>query len=253
MGQPLDRDRIGNGEHELEGELVEEVHLHQLAARLQEPGRIRGELLVQDDVLVPELDVLGGERLAGGPLDALAQGHGEHLGVARQLVVGGDVGRLGRQVAGDAVELLDADQQVGFAPVAGAVAAHEGVAAVLADLLVGHHHVRVGGQALLDRRQVAGGHHLGQHRRLAERGDGVAGGRGVVGDVVVEADVVPLMVERGALHDRGRHLAAALRLAAGKRQPGHQQRRHQRHCHKQSVQSQVSAPLGCVGLSPANM
>ena len=49
-----------------------------------------------------------------------------------------------------------------------------------------------------------------------------SGGGGVVGDVVVEPDVVPLVVEGGALHGRGR-LATFLRLAAGENHGRNQQ------------------------------
>ena len=121
-------------------------------------------------VVVDPHEVGGGERHAVRPLHPLAQVEGEHRAVVGQFVALGAVrddlveGRVGAEQ-----ERLGAAEHV--AVVGGTGARHAQLAAVLAYFRVGLQHQRIVGQALLYRRQIAGLHHGGQHRRFLERGN----------------------------------------------------------------------------------
>ena len=73
LGRPLvsvgggyQRGKCGRrrGKLELDGDIVHGLHLHRFAAIDPEAGHIRVKILIQDDVVPPEDDVLGGEGLA---------------------------------------------------------------------------------------------------------------------------------------------------------------------------------------------
>ena len=152
---------------------------------VQEPprsGTRRHQLLVAQEVLVPEGEVVGGERVAVAPAQSGAQVHGELREVVVPVPAGGGVG-------GDRLQARVHHQQRlgarGPRLGAGGDRAERTVAqaaAVGADALQRHDHHRVGRHALLEGRQLAGLDQRGQHRRLLEAGDAVAGGLLVLGD-----------------------------------------------------------------------
>ncbi|MCY4482763.1 MAG: hypothetical protein OXC12_07810 [Spirochaetaceae bacterium] len=173
--QHVQEPRVGAGELEADGVVVDLYHLHRLAVHLV-TGRHRGlEALVHLHLVPHEHDVVDTERFAVRPLDAFAQHHRDAGRVVIPLPALGDTGAPAVQaVGGDGaqVNIAARDQtavQAGLVqhPLVGVaeLEAAEG-AAVGADAV---HHVlnqRFGRQPLVDRWQVAAGHHGGKHRRL---------------------------------------------------------------------------------------
>ena len=120
---------------------------------------MRRDLLVEHDIVEPEHDIVGGEKLAVGPSHALAQGEGE---LSRVCVRFPGLGYVGDQ----AIPIWRPDDQV--------FVAHEGVeagrprteqgmahrAAILTNGLQRFEDFRIGGQTLIQGRQFAGSHHL---------------------------------------------------------------------------------------------
>ncbi len=156
----------GSGVGEAHPGVVDLLHLGGRAVGVLDPARQAGrQLLVEQHVVVPEQDVVGREGLAVRPACALAQVDRPALVVGRGLRperdLGLDLGAVGREAEQRVVD--DADVVVGVGRPQEGAAPHP---AILADLLDHRHHQRLLGQALLDRRQLAGFNQLGQQRRL---------------------------------------------------------------------------------------
>jgi hypothetical protein len=189
----IDEEAVGLGKFEGDGVFVDLAHLAVLAVDLELEERRGHDVLVEVDVLVPEHEVVGGQRPAVRPLGALAQvDRGglaivAHLPVAREArddLRGGVVEREDLVCGNDAVAVLVVGRaREGASP----------VAAVLADLVqrLDHKELRRLRQALVDRRQLARLHERVEHWRFLE-------GLGV--GVAVEDDgrALELADERGA-------------------------------------------------------
>ena len=154
----------------LHGVVVDELHVHGFAGGLEAvPGD--GDdavVVVGGQVLPPEAQVVGGEGRAVGPAQACAQGVGDLGAVVvespvleQARFVAGIVGLPAhRRVVRDHPDIAESGLPCRRAP----------GAAVLADFVHDRDRHVVLGQALLDRRQFARGHHGRQHRRFSERG-----------------------------------------------------------------------------------
>ena len=192
--------------------LGRQVELHGVVVDLGDAGRGGRRLVgapagidpvIPLQVLHHEHDVVDDEWIAVRPLGARAQLQGDGEAVGRHVVALGDVGQ-------DLARLLVHLEQVDVHLLVGHLVAapvhcpnrigHVQRAAVLSDA-VGEHllHHRFDGDALIERRQLAGRHHGRQHRRLAE---------------------LPARHHRGAAGTA----APAVRLAAG-----HEHRRRRQH------------------------
>ena len=186
--------RVGDRGDVLDRVVVDLLHLDGLAAGVRPPAPVRVDVRVVADVLHGPDDVVRGQGMAVRPLGAPAVPDGELGVVVVELVFRGvqrvqaaevhAVVQVSRQVVGD-----DEAEAAGIAQAAVVVQldpAADGVgrpaaqrAAVLADLAQHLPDQRLLGDALRDRRQVARGHHLGQHGRLAVvHGLGVGGRAG---------------------------------------------------------------------------
>ncbi len=166
-GHVLFEQRLGAVEAEDEGVVVDDLEFAGLAVGAEQFGRdALGDVGVEVDVVVGELDVGGGQGLAVGPPDALAERDGELRGVRVGLEGRGEVEFGLLPVAGALEQRLVGDG----APQPGAVggAGDGGVpgAAVDADRLGGRDDDGLLGEALLDRGEVAGLDALGEHRGL---------------------------------------------------------------------------------------
>ena len=138
------------------------------AVRVAHPGRKRRrEVLVQQHVLIPEQDVVGGERRAVRPARALTELDRPGPEIFRRLPSGGDLrldlGAVGRKSEEGVVD--DAHVVVGVGRTQERAPPH---AAVLAGPLDHRNHERIAGQALLHRRELAGLDLLGQRGRFLE-------------------------------------------------------------------------------------
>ena len=156
--------------------VVDDVDLNRRTAPVRCPARVGVDVGVQEVVLEAVANVLTGNRHPVGPLYAWTDVEGQRptaIGVLPrlehprpQLAVEGQ-GHIGTRRRQPLRPALTVDvTQVG-------VAADRPVrvlqrAAVLPYLFPGHQHQRVVRQSLLDRRQVTGGDHRLQHRRLRE-------------------------------------------------------------------------------------
>ena len=132
---------------------------------LIQPGRVGVSSLLSSTSLYQNSDVVGAERLAVGPLRALAQLDRPDLVVGRGLGRLGDLrldlGAVGREAEQRVVD--HAHVVVGVGRAEERAAPH---AAILADLVDHRHDQRVLRQAGIDGRQLAGLDLLGQRRRF---------------------------------------------------------------------------------------
>ncbi len=169
--QLRNEERIRLGKFEGDRVVVDLFHHPVLAVDLELEERCRVDVLVEVDIVVPEHEIVGGERRAVGPLGALAQVDRRRLAVVADLPVAGEAGDdlAARVVEGqDLVERVD--------PVAVLVVGRSGecpspVAAVLADLAQGldDEKLRRLGQPLVDRGQLSGFNQRVEARRFLER------------------------------------------------------------------------------------
>ncbi len=128
----------------------------------------RHQLLVQVDVLVPEDEVVGGERLPVAPPHPAAQQHGGDLTVRAHLPAPRDVGdHLGAGVV-VVEELVVLGHPVPVRGVEGPSEAAPPRATVLPDLAQRLDHERVLADPFLDRRELAGLHQLRERGGLLE-------------------------------------------------------------------------------------
>ena len=127
---------------------------------------------VQGEVVVPELDVLGGEGRAVGPPVALAQVEGQLGVVVIPFPALRHVRHDGAEVVGVAHQVHVAHGQEVGSPRFGGVGENVQGAAVTADLLIGHSDQRLLRQALGERQQRRVAHDLrveiGDRRILLE-------------------------------------------------------------------------------------
>ena len=148
--------------------LVDLDHAARLALRTHVRRRRRHDLLVAVDVLEPEDEVVGGERRAVRPLHALAQEQRVGLAVVAELVALGHAGHDLAAVRAPEQQLVGRLDAVAVLAVAGPVKARRQVPPYLPISFSGCHTIGSAGNALLDRRQLAGLDQLGQHRRFGE-------------------------------------------------------------------------------------
>ena len=159
---------LGSLKFQVDRQVVDLLDRDRSPVLVQHPARHRGrEVLVQEDVLVPEDDVVGGERRAVRPLGPLAELDDPGPEVGRRGHALGQLHLDGRPVGSEPGEHV-VDDPVDAVEVRGPQEAAPPDAAVLADLFSGDHQ-GVLGQALGDRRQLAGLHQVGQDRRLLVR------------------------------------------------------------------------------------
>ena len=165
--QNVDDDRIGHGKDKLEVEVVLDLQLQGFAAGGQLLVHNRGQLLVEENVLVPERNMLGGERRAVGPLLAGPQTHGQ-LGA---IVVDREAFDGHRN---DGAKVVGSSRHGGAAGVGNLEQVGRGIghdarhfAAVLADFPQDRENPGIGRQPLVHRRQQAGLHHFAQFRSFA--------------------------------------------------------------------------------------
>ena len=169
MGQVLQDERIWIGEDELDRVVVHPFERHEIAAGLK-PARLgRGQVVVQH-VDVPELEVVGGVRMAVGPLGAAPQVQGEFPPVRADVIALDDVGHHRGEVRTNATDALLAHAGAAAVEGAGSRVADREHATVGAHFMPGLDNLRVQRQTFLNRRQITGGHPLGQQGRfLAHR------------------------------------------------------------------------------------
>ena len=201
---------VRRGEGVLDGVAVDHPQLHQLAAGPVAAARLGGDgidLLVGEDRLVEEHEVVRVEVLAVGPLHAVAQVEREHQPVVGHLPGAGDVGieDVGRRIPLGHRLLPFLDELPGVTLAADVVED----AAVLPDLERRPDDLRVAADALFHRRQLSLGHQGGQHGRLVEGVERLAGGGGVGRGAGVDVVDVRLLVDLGEGH------VGAARVARG--------------------------------------
>ena len=90
--QLIDEKGVGLGEFEGDGVVVDLPHHPVFAVDLELEERRGDDVLVEIDVLVPEHEIVRRERLAVGPLGALAQVNRRRLAVVADLPVAGEAG-----------------------------------------------------------------------------------------------------------------------------------------------------------------
>ena len=140
------------------------------------------DVLVEIDVVVPEHEIVRGERRAVGPLGALAQVDRRRLAVVADLPVAGEAGDdLGARVI-EGQDLVERNDPVAVLVVGRSGERSAPVAAVFADFAQRLHDEKLRrlGQALVDRGQLSGLHLLGENRSLLE---GLRKGLGVKDDL----------------------------------------------------------------------
>ena len=142
------------------------------ASRLAVGGKFRrrrfDQVLVLVHVLVPEHEIIGGERRAVGPFHALAQEQRGAAAVGAGLPALGDAGRdIGARHVPEQ-QLVGGAHAIAVLAVAGAEKTAPPGAAIFADAAQRLDHHRLLRDALVHRRQFAGLDEFGQRRRLAE-------------------------------------------------------------------------------------
>ena len=168
-----DVDKVGIRFRELKGDgvIVHLFHHAVFAVDLEFKERRRHERLVQVHVLIPEHEIIGGERRAVRPLGALAQENRDGLAVIADFPVFRERGH--DLVAGvikvqDLVSGIDA---VAILVIGGTGEGAAPIAAVLAGFFerLDDHEVAGVRQSLGHFRQFAGFDQIGEHRRFLER------------------------------------------------------------------------------------
>ena len=161
MGQVLQDERIGVREDELDRVVVHPLEVHEVAAGLEPARLVRGQFVVQH-VDVPELEVVGGVRMAVGPLGAAPQVQGEFPPVRADVEALNNVGHHRGEVRADTANALLAHAGAAAVEGTGSRIADREHAAIGAHFVPGLDDLRVERQPFLDRRQVTGSHPLGQ-------------------------------------------------------------------------------------------
>ena len=132
---------------------VDDLDCHWLAANQSVFLRLLEDMGIHLEIVVPELDVLGGKGFTIRPLVALAQIDGQFGVVLVPLPAPGDVRDDRLQVVGIAHEVdMAGRQEVRRAGLGGVGQCAEG-AAILADRIIGRDDQRLGRQAFSERRQ----------------------------------------------------------------------------------------------------
>jgi hypothetical protein len=175
-GARLALDEVGVGlvPRVLDGERVDDLDLGRLAVDQKLDIRSsRGEVLVAGDVFPEEPEILGREGMAVGPFVTGAQLERE-LAAVLLLVALEDVGlQLELVVVDDEARVAEDGHQAGIARTGHQ---HVELAALLAGTLAARempHDPGLLGDAPVDRRQGAGLHLVGEHRRFLEGGHGI--------------------------------------------------------------------------------
>ena len=155
---------------DLESVIIDNVHLHRRAAKVEAPVEVGVQVFVGEEVFPGEADVFAGYRVAGGPFHAPAHVDGVGGAIRAGLPALEDVRYDGAQV-----DVRIVQQSLGVPVVVAEEPGRVGVdhahlAAVNADGIPAAYHQRVGGQTLVNRRQAAIFHQVCQHR-----GGGVPG------------------------------------------------------------------------------
>ncbi len=177
----LDEVRVGLLPRVLDGKRVDDLDLRRLAVDQKlDVGTAGGEVLVVGDVFPEEAEILGSEGLAVRPFVPGAQLEGE-LAAVLLLVALEDVRlQLELVVVDDEARVAEDRHQT---RIARAGHQHVELAALLAGTVATGKvidHPGLLGNALVDRRQGAGLHLIGEHRRFLERGHWI-GGQGGTG------------------------------------------------------------------------
>ena len=176
-GQCIDKVGVRFGELEGDGKVVNLFHDARLAID-RHFGEGRGhDFRVRVDILKPEDKVVRSKRRAIRPLGAFTQVNRYRLAVVAYIPV---FGQRGHNFVAGVVKVQDFVLRVDAVAVLVVRRPGEATpprAAVLANLMhwLDDQQVFGIGQALLDRWQVTGGHHIGQRRRFAKRGRVLAG------------------------------------------------------------------------------
>ena len=137
----------------------------------------RGEFLVVPKILPGEDEIIRSEGIAIRPLEALAQVQHLYLAAVAELPAFGQTTADAAEVLVDAQNEFGSHHGLGIAEeMVGVANGHHGLAAILANRVPGHNHLRIGWQAFLDRGQFTSRDPLRQHRRFAEPAAHVDGG-----------------------------------------------------------------------------
>ena len=180
--------RLRRRENELHRLRIDDLDLHALSRHQHVVLRLRDDVGVQREVVVPELDVLGGEGRAVGPPVTLAEIKGQLGEVLIPLPALGHVRHDGAEIVGVTHQVHVAHgQEVGGARLGGVGEDVQG-AAVAADLLVGNGNQGLLRQALGERRKLRVAHdprvEIGDRRILLE-GERAARERLELGELVL--------------------------------------------------------------------